>query len=73
MERLGVPTAAIITEPFQGLAARFAGTLGAPDYPPTLVPHPVATKDDGYLRRLAREVADSVYARLTGSVTAPVP
>lgn len=54
-----------MTEPFQGLAARFGATLGAPAYPSVMVPHPIATKDEAYLADLAERVADEVTARLT--------
>lgn len=55
-----------MTEPFQGLAAQFGATLGAPAYPSVLVPHPVSTKSEEYLRKLADRVAPDVVARLTG-------
>ncbi len=54
-----------MTEPFQGLAARFGATLGAPAHPSVMVPHPVSTKDDAHLEDLADRVADDVAARLT--------
>lgn len=54
-----------MTEPFQGLAARFSQTLGAPGYPTVMVPHPVATLDGAGLDALAVQVADDVIARLT--------
>lgn len=54
-----------MTEPFQGLAASFSRTLGAPGYPTVMVPHPVATLDDAGLDSLAAQVADAVVARLT--------
>lgn len=56
-----------MTEPFQGLAARFAQNLGAPGYPAVMVPHPVATKDDATLDGLADRIADEVVARLDRS------
>ncbi len=60
-----MPATIIMTEPFQGLAATFGATLGMPAYPGVLVPHPVATKDDATLDRLADHVVDTVVARLT--------
>jgi len=53
-----------MTEPFQGLAARFSANLGAPGYPAVMVSHPVATKDDSTLDVLAEKIADDVVARL---------
>jgi hypothetical protein len=57
----------VITDPFQGLAARFAVTLGMPAYPVTMVPHPVSTLDDAALDELADRAAGGVAARLGAS------
>lgn len=54
-----------MTEPFQGLAARFGATLGAPAYPSVMVPHPISSKDPDYLSDLAERIADDVLTRLT--------
>ena len=65
LERLGVPSTVIITEPFSGLVAQFAATLGMPEYPVIALPHPVSSRDDDTLRLLATQVAADV-ARLLG-------
>jgi hypothetical protein len=44
---------------------QFAATLGMPDYPVVTLPHPVSSKDDTTLRRLAQQVADDVARNLT--------
>ena len=54
-----------MTEPFQGLAARFGATLGVTAYPSVMVPHPISTQDDQELQRLAQSVVDDVVQRLT--------
>jgi hypothetical protein len=41
LERLGVPTAAIATEPFVDEALEQARALGMPDYRMVYIPHPV--------------------------------
>jgi hypothetical protein len=64
MEERGIPSTVVLTEPFQGLAAAFAANLGMPGYPGVVVPHPVASKSDADLDRLAAGVADAVLARL---------
>lgn len=61
-----MPATLVMTEPFQGLAASFGATLGAPAYPCVAVPHPVSTKDDATLDTLADHVLDQVVLRLTG-------
>jgi hypothetical protein len=65
MERLGIPAALIITEPFQGLAVRFSQTLGLAGYPAVVVPHPVSSMSDQALDRTADAVVDHVVDRLT--------
>lgn len=67
LERQGVPATLIITEPFQGLAASFAGTLGAPAYHNAMVRHPISSKGLDHLREQARSVAGVVVAQLTAS------
>ena len=41
LERLGIPTAAVATEPFLDEALEQARLLGMPDYRMVYVPHPV--------------------------------
>lgn len=64
MEQCGIPATVVLTEPFQGLAASFAANLGMPGYPGVVVPHPVATRSDAELDRLAASVGDAVLERL---------
>ena len=66
LEALGVPAAVVVTEPFTVLVGSFARTLGAPGYPPVVVPHPISSKDDEHLRRMADAVADAVAVQLEG-------
>ena len=54
----------ILTEPFQGLAANFAETLGMPGYHNVLVPHPIASKDEVALHLVASRVVDTVVQQL---------
>ena len=65
MERLGIPAALVMTEPFTRLAANFGATLDMPGYPAVVVPHPVASLDDAALDALADAVADTAAERLT--------
>ena len=41
LERLGIPTAAVATEPFIDEALEQARALGMPDYRMVFIPHPV--------------------------------
>lgn len=66
IEQLGVPATVMITEPFQGLAASFSVTLGLAGYHSVTVPHPISSKDEAQLERLAALAADTVAAQLVG-------
>ena len=65
LEARGVPAALLVTEPFVPVAAKFAPTLGAPDYPAAAVPHPISSVADDDLRKYAAGVADEVADLLT--------
>jgi hypothetical protein len=67
IEEQGTPATLMITEPFQSLAASFAVTLGMAGYHNVMVPHPISSRDEEQLRKLAAQVADSVAAQLTES------
>jgi len=41
MEKLGVPTAVICTEPFTSSGKAMAVAHGFPDYPFAIIPHPI--------------------------------
>lgn len=64
LERLGIPTMAVITEPFQSLSARFAVRAGIADLDIAFVPHPVATRSDEVLAEFAATIAERVTTRL---------
>ncbi len=65
LERLGVPTVTVITEPFQGLAAEFALRLGMPALTTVVLPHPVASRPESDLLDLTARVATAAAAALT--------
>ena len=65
LERLGVPTAVVGTEPFLDEAIEQARMLGMPDYQPVLVAHPVQLLDDDELERLADEAFARIAVHLT--------
>jgi len=67
MERRGVPSTVLITEPFQTLIASLAAKLGAPGYHTLSVPHPVWGKDEDELRALARPIVATAIAQLVRS------
>jgi hypothetical protein len=67
LERLGVPTAAVATEPFLDEALEQARLLGMPDYRMVYVPHPVQLLTLEELHARADAVFEEIVARLVRS------
>ena len=65
LERRGIPTVAVATEPFVDEALEQARLLGMPDYRMVYVPHPVQLLSLEELRSYADRVFDEIVARLT--------
>jgi hypothetical protein len=69
LERRGVATAAVATEPFVDEALEQARLLGMPDYRMVYVPHPVQL-----LRRQQLEgYADGAFEEIVARLTRPRP
>ena len=67
LERLGVATAAVATEPFVDEALEHARLLAMPDYRMVYIPHPVQLLTDDQLHELADRAWPQIVARLTTS------
>jgi hypothetical protein len=67
LERRGIPTAAIATEPFLDEALEQARLLGMPDYRLVYVPHPVQLLSTSALHELADRAFPEIVARLTSA------
>ena len=65
LERRGLPTAAVATEPFVDEALEQARLLGMPDYRLVYVPHPVQLLSIEEWRGYADRAFDEIVARLT--------
>jgi len=65
LERLGIPTAAIGTEPFLDEALEQARLLGMPAYRMVLIPHPVQLLSTAELQAVADASLPQIVARLT--------
>jgi len=65
LERLGVPTAAIATEPFVDEALEQARVIDMPDYRMVFIPHPVQVLSEEQLNAHADRVFNEIVARLT--------
>jgi hypothetical protein len=64
LERLGLPTAAVGTEPFVDEALEQARLLGMPAYRMVLVPHPVQLLTAEELDALADAAMPGIVSRL---------
>lgn len=67
LEALGVPSALIITDPFQGLIAEFALSLGVAAAPVVSVPHPISSRKEPHLREVAQRAVAAVREQLVGA------
>ncbi len=65
LEREGIATAAVATEPFVDEALEQARLLGMPDYRMVYIPHPVQLLTLGQLHGHADRVFEAIVARLT--------
>jgi hypothetical protein len=64
LERRGIPTAAVGTEPFIDEALEQAALLGMPDYRMVMVPHPVQLLTPDQLVARCDRVFPEIVARL---------
>jgi len=65
LERLGIATAAVATEPFVDEALEQARVLGMSDYRMVFIPHPVQLLTPSELRDYADRAFDEIVERLT--------
>ncbi len=65
LERRGIATAAVATEPFVDEALEQARLLGMPDYRMVFIPHPVQLLTDSELCALADQAFEEIVVRLT--------
>ena len=71
MERLGVPTASIITHVFLNTAKAMTRMMGVPDYEFVVAQHPLSSLSDDECRERAESIAADVERILMGSNTGP--
>ena len=62
MEKLGVPTAVVATEPFISSAKAMAVSHGIPDYRFAVIPHPIAATKISKLHSWADKVVDQIVS-----------
>ena len=67
MERLGIPTASIITHVFLNTATAMTRMMGVPEYEFVVAPHPLSSLTDEECKQRAIESAPEVERILVGS------
>lgn len=67
LERHGVPSVAVVSEPFQGLAAAVCGRTGYPGQPFVVVRHPLAALSPTELDAVCEAATPAVADLLTGA------
>ncbi|MBN2061190.1 MAG: hypothetical protein JW882_12325 [Deltaproteobacteria bacterium] len=65
MEKLGLPTAVICTEPFISSGKTMAASHGIPDYPFAIIPHPICVTEIENLHEWADKAIDQIISILT--------
>ena len=69
MERLGIPTASIITHVFLNTAKAMTRMMGVPDYEFVVAQHPLSSLTDEECQEKAESLVDDVERILLGSNT----
>ena len=60
LEKLGIPTAVINTEPFIVSSKAMAVAQGIPDYPFVIIPHPIASAPLNVLQEWVDTIVEDV-------------
>ena len=63
-EKVGIPTASIVTDVFEATGRAMAQAWGLPQYRFLAMPHPIANLTDAQLDQRAREIAPQVVKLL---------
>ncbi len=72
MERLGIPTASIITDVFLPTAKAMTRMMGVPDYEFVVAEHPLSSLTDEECDERAAQIFDKVESILLGVNAGPV-
>ena len=65
-EKVGIPAAVVITEPFVPTAEAMARLAGMPGYPYAVLPHPIGSLGPGEVAERADRIVKRIAALLTG-------
>ena len=69
LEKLGVPTAVLCTEPFDNTAKSMARRRGFPNYRYVLVEHPLSSARPEGIRARAQKALPEIIAIMLGEAT----
>ena len=64
LERLGIPTVTVVTEPFTVAAETVARSLGMPDIPRVVIPHDYLSEDTDAIAKKLEPLLDEILDRL---------
>jgi hypothetical protein len=67
LEKLGIPSVTVVTEPFVPAARAVARSQGLPDLPLVVVPHDYLEEDDEQIRTKLAPLLDQVLLALFGA------
>ena len=67
MEKLGIPTASIVTHVFRNTANAMTRMMGVPDFDYIIAEHPLSSLTDGEVKERAAQIAPEVERILLGS------
>jgi len=64
LEKIGVPTVAVVSAPFESLFRRNIAARKFPDLPLVVLPHPIDTRPHEEVRQIAEERLSEVLGKL---------
>ena len=64
LERLGIPTVTVVTEPFTVAADTVARSLGLPDVPRVVIPHDYLSEDTDAVAKKLEPLLEEIVDRL---------
>jgi len=67
MEKLGIPTASIVTHVFRNTANAMTRMMGVPDFDYVIAEHPLSSLTDAEVKARAAQIAPEVERILLGS------